>query len=66
MSDWRNYQKVVLPDIPGYSNIEVYEAHEGYSALRKVIEARMAPQAVVEEVKKANIKGRGGAGFNAG
>ena len=67
MSDWKQYQKVVLPDIPDLHRIAVYEQHEGYQALRKVLtEADWTPKAVVDEVKKANIRGRGGAGFNAG
>jgi NADH-quinone oxidoreductase subunit F len=44
--------------------IERYTATGGYSALRKAL--TMAPEAVVEEVKSANIQGRGGAGFPAG
>ncbi|MEZ4684953.1 MAG: NADH-quinone oxidoreductase subunit NuoF [Bacteroidia bacterium] len=67
MSDWRSYQKVILPDIPNLHEIEVYEKNEGYSAWKKVLkEADWTPKAVVDEVKKANIRGRGGAGFNAG
>lgn len=67
MSDWRNYQKVILPDVPNYHEIEVYEAHGGYSGLKKALtQPDWTPKAVVDEVKKANIKGRGGAGFNAG
>ncbi|BAD40576.1 NADH-quinone oxidoreductase subunit NuoF [Symbiobacterium thermophilum] len=46
------------------TNIDVYEAQGGYQALRKAL--AMEPQAIVEEVKKANLRGRGGAGFPAG
>lgn len=56
--------KIVLPDIPNYHLIEVYESHGGYSALRKALS--MAPEAVVEEVKKSNLRGRGGAAFPTG
>ncbi|MFK7968726.1 MAG: NADH-quinone oxidoreductase subunit NuoF [Bacteroidia bacterium] len=67
MSDWKSYQKVVLPDIPNLHQIDVYEQHEGYAAWKKVLqEDAWDPKAVVNEVKKANIRGRGGAGFNAG
>ncbi|MEL6190480.1 MAG: NADH-quinone oxidoreductase subunit NuoF [Bacteroidota bacterium] len=66
-TDWQSYKKVLLPDIPNLNDIKVYEKHEGYSALRKVIEGEeWTPKAVVDEVKAANIRGRGGAGFNAG
>ena len=46
------------------TNIDVYEAQGGYQALRKAF--AMEPQAIVDEVKKANLRGRGGAGFPAG
>lgn len=36
----------------------------GFSALRKAL--TMSPQSVIDEVKKANLRGRGGAGFPAG
>jgi NADH-quinone oxidoreductase subunit F len=66
MADWRNYQKLLLPDTPNFYQIDVYEKEgKGYQALRKVV-TEMEPKAVVDEVKKANIRGRGGAGFNAG
>ena len=49
---------------PAARSIEGYRASGGYQALQKAIQ--MGPQAVVEEVKKANLRGRGGAGFPAG
>ncbi len=42
--------------------IEDYIALGGYSALAKAI-FQMTPKQVVEEVKKANLRGRGGGGF---
>jgi NADH-quinone oxidoreductase subunit F len=44
--------------------IESYEAAGGYRALRKALS--MKPEQVVDEVVKANLRGRGGAGFAAG
>lgn len=38
---------------------------DGYQAAKKVLN-EMTPDAVIEEVKKANIRGRGGAGFPMG
>ncbi|MEO1416190.1 MAG: NADH-quinone oxidoreductase subunit NuoF [Bacteroidota bacterium] len=66
--DWRNYKKILLPDTPNFHEIDTYEAKgEGYQALRKVVaDEKWERKAVVDEVKKANIRGRGGAGFNAG
>jgi NADH:ubiquinone oxidoreductase subunit F (NADH-binding)/(2Fe-2S) ferredoxin len=46
-------------------NIEDYIALGGYSALAKVL-SEMSPQDVIDIVKKANLRGRGGAGFPAG
>lgn len=46
-------------------NIEDYIALGGYSALAKVL-SEMSPQDVIDTVKRANLRGRGGAGFPAG
>ena len=46
------------------TSLKVYESRGGYQAVRKALE--MTPEEVVEEVKKANLRGRGGAGFPAG
>ena len=66
--DWRNYKKILLPDIPDFHDISVYESKgDGYKALKTVLkQKKWDRKAVVDEVKKANIRGRGGAGFNAG
>ncbi|MCK4953076.1 4Fe-4S binding protein [Candidatus Bathyarchaeota archaeon] len=45
--------------------IEDYIATGGYSALAKVL-YKMTPEQVLEEVKKANLRGRGGGGFPTG
>ncbi len=66
--DWKNYNKLILPDIPNLHDIAVYEKeYNGYETLRKVLtDKKWDRKSVVDEVKKANIRGRGGAGFNAG
>ncbi len=46
-------------------NIEDYFALGGYAALAKAI-SQMTPEEVLEEVNKANLRGRGGGGFPAG
>jgi NADH-quinone oxidoreductase subunit F len=46
-------------------SIDDYLAIGGYSALVKAL-FEMSPEEVLEEVKKSNIRGRGGAGFPAG
>lgn len=42
--------------------IEDYESAGGYRALSKVL-SELTPQQVIEEVKKAGLRGRGGGGF---
>jgi NADH:ubiquinone oxidoreductase subunit F (NADH-binding)/(2Fe-2S) ferredoxin len=44
--------------------IDDYLAVDGYSALEKAL--KMKPDAIIKEVKKANLRGRGGGGFPAG
>ncbi|MFW6102213.1 MAG: NADH-ubiquinone oxidoreductase-F iron-sulfur binding region domain-containing protein [Chloroflexota bacterium] len=47
------------------TSIDDYLALGGYSALAKVL-SQMTPEQVLEEVKKSNLRGRGGGGFPAG
>jgi NADH-quinone oxidoreductase subunit F len=51
-------------DKPDGFKLSVYEARGGYQGARKAL--GMTREAVVEEVKKAHIRGRGGAGFDCG
>jgi len=62
------YQKRILIDNNSKldpKSIDDYIALGGYSALAKAF-FHMTPEQVLEEVKKSNIRGRGGAGFPAG
>jgi NADH-quinone oxidoreductase subunit F len=47
------------------TSIDDYLAIGGYSALSKAL-CEMGPEQVLEEIKKANLRGRGGGGFPAG
>jgi NADH-quinone oxidoreductase subunit F len=51
--------------IPDSNKIDVYLAHDGYQALERALK-QMTPDQITEEVKKSNLRGRGGAGFPAG
>jgi NADH:ubiquinone oxidoreductase subunit F (NADH-binding)/(2Fe-2S) ferredoxin/NAD-dependent dihydropyrimidine dehydrogenase PreA subunit len=46
-------------------NIDEYIARGGYKALSKAL-GQMTPEGVIEEIKAAGIRGRGGAGFPTG
>jgi len=47
-----------------YRRLDTYRQFGGYEALRKAF--AMEPQQIIDEVRKANLRGRGGAGFPAG
>jgi NADH-quinone oxidoreductase subunit F len=45
--------------------IDVYLQNDGYKALEKALR-EMTPASIIDEVKKSNLRGRGGAGFPTG
>ena len=45
--------------------LDVYVMQGGYKALEKALK-EMTPESIIEEVKRSNLRGRGGAGFPAG
>jgi len=47
-------------------DLPTYEQAGGYQAIRKVLKGGMTPKTVTAEVKNANLRGRGGAGFPTG
>ncbi len=49
---------------PAYRGLAGYQKLGGYEALRKALS--MEPAALVDEVKRSNLRGRGGAGFPTG
>ena len=46
-------------------SLKVYRDLEGYQALEKVLQ-EMTPDQIIDEMKKSNLRGRGGAGFPTG
>jgi NADH-quinone oxidoreductase subunit F len=65
----RHAQETVLISqrwgIPDSRKIDVYLANDGYRALEKALK-QMTPEAIIDEVKRSNLRGRGGAGFPTG
>jgi NADH-quinone oxidoreductase subunit F len=61
-----NQQRIVLRNcgIIDPECIEDYEAGDGYKALQKALQ--MERTAIIEEIKKSGLRGRGGAGFPTG
>jgi NADH-quinone oxidoreductase subunit F len=51
--------------VPNSTKIDVYLQYEGYQALEKALK-QMAPEQIIDEMKKSNLRGRGGAGFPTG
>ncbi|HYL59034.1 MAG TPA: NADH-quinone oxidoreductase subunit F, partial [Candidatus Acidoferrales bacterium] len=51
-------------DIPDLRKLDVYVANGGYKALHKAL-FDLSPEAIINEVKNSNLRGRGGAAFPA-
>ncbi len=49
----------------GAYTLAVYQEHDGYKTAAKALK-EMTPEDILNEVKAANLRGRGGAGFPAG
>ena len=58
---------IILKGLDGLNwRLRDYEARGGYQALKKILSGKLAPEAVVAEIKKSGLRGRGGAGFPTG
>jgi NADH-quinone oxidoreductase subunit F len=58
-------KETLIPAGESSFRLEAYAGRGGYEAAGKAVRT-MTPQQVMDEVKKANLRGRGGAGFPAG
>lgn len=52
-------------NVPGIQSYDVYRKQGGYRSVEKALK-ELSPEAIVEEVKKSGLRGRGGAGFPTG
>jgi NADH-quinone oxidoreductase subunit F len=63
----RHNQPMILAGLDGANwRLKDYEARDGYKALRRILTEHIAPEAVIADVKKSALRGRGGAGFPTG
>jgi NADH-quinone oxidoreductase subunit F len=63
----RHLKPMILDGLDGDNwRLKDYEKRGGYQALRKVFDDKLTPDAVIAEVKKSALRGRGGAGFPTG
>ncbi len=58
------HPKYILPEIENLARLDVYRANGGYEMVRKAF--AMQPAEVIDEVKRSNLRGRGGACFPTG
>jgi biotin carboxyl carrier protein len=58
---------IILKGLDGTNwRLKDYEARGGYQALRRILAENIPPAAVIDELKKSGLRGRGGAGFPTG
>lgn len=64
---FNNQKKIVLQNcgLIDFASIDEYIAHEGYSALARVLKT-MTPERVTDEIIRSGLRGRGGGGFPTG
>ena len=63
----RHIRPMILAGLTGDNwRLRDYEERGGYSALRRILAEKIPADAVIAEVKKSALRGRGGAGFPTG
>ena len=58
---------ILMAGLDGHNwHLRDYEQRGGYAALRKILTEGLTPDAVIAELKRSSLRGRGGAGFPTG
>ena len=58
---------VIMKGLDGLNwRLKNYEARGGYAALKKILADKITPEALIADLKKSALRGRGGAGFPTG
>ena len=58
---------VIMKGLDGSNwGLRAYQERGGYQAIKKIVDDKLTPDAVIAEVKKSALRGRGGAGFPTG
>ncbi len=67
-SFWKNQVKIALRNcgVINPENIEDYELHNGYKAVKKIIQEKIHPEQVIQIIIDSGLRGRGGGGFPTG
>jgi NADH-quinone oxidoreductase subunit F len=68
MADARTMNNVVFEPLalPESWTLDTYRRTGGYEAWDKILREKIPPQAIIDELKAAGLRGRGGAGFPTG
>ena len=64
---YKNQKRVALRNcgVIDPENIDEYIAFDGYAALTKAL-TEMTPEAIIDQIKRSGLRGRGGGGFSTG
>ena len=63
----RHIKPLILAGLDGSNwRLAEYVKRGGYSALRRILTEKIAPEQVIAELKASSLRGRGGAGFPTG
>ena len=63
----RHIKPLILAGLNGENwRLKDYESRGGYQQLRRIINDKIAPDAIIAELKASSLRGRGGAGFPTG